>query len=179
MTKTLQKRTELTEQMAEYLLKFGFHQFTLRSVAQAIGTSDRMLLHYFVDKQDLLTETLTTIAKRLIAMLESKTLPMMSVPQLVLALSGLLNHPELQKITHLWLELLVKATREGEPYQTFANQMMGYFLDWVEPKILPRDGETPAIAAAQAMVMVEGLVVLNAAGRQSEVEQVLESLKRS
>lgn len=55
MEKTEAKRQLILNQIADHLLAAGLKDASLRHLAAAIGASDRMLLHYFVDKDELMT----------------------------------------------------------------------------------------------------------------------------
>ena len=105
MEKTQHKRQLLTEKMADHLLANGFSGFTLRSLGAATGTSDRMLLHYFSDKEDLLAATLALVAERLLASLRQLQTDKLDQPQLIGFLAALLQSPEVLPYTNLWLEL--------------------------------------------------------------------------
>ena len=49
-----ERREAAIERMADYVLSEGLGAATLRPLAAAAGTSDRMLLYYFADKDELL-----------------------------------------------------------------------------------------------------------------------------
>src|SRR5215468_1320485 len=69
MTIRADRREAAIERMAEYVLSEGLGAATLRPLAAAAGTSDRMLLYYFADKDELLAATLDRIAARMIVQL--------------------------------------------------------------------------------------------------------------
>ena len=48
------RREAAIERMADHVLSEGLAAGTLRPLAAAAGTSDRMLLYYFADKDELL-----------------------------------------------------------------------------------------------------------------------------
>src|ERR1700685_2497361 len=64
------RRQAAIDLMADHILLEGLGAATLRRLAAAAGTSDRMLLYYFADKDELLTATLARIAARMIAQLD-------------------------------------------------------------------------------------------------------------
>lgn len=74
MEKTEIKRQLILNEIADYLLASGMKISQLRQLAAAIGTSDRMLLHYFSDKEELMSAALNLVARQLIDMLESTRL---------------------------------------------------------------------------------------------------------
>ena len=48
------RRAELAEAATDYVLEYGLIGLSLRPMAAALGTSDRMLLYHFGDKDDLI-----------------------------------------------------------------------------------------------------------------------------
>ena len=173
MEKTQQKRQQLTEKMADYLLQHGLGGFTLRSLAAAAGTSDRMLLHYFSDKDDLLAATLTLVSERLLESLRNLQRGKMDQRQLIVFLAGLINDPAILPYTNLWLELASVATRSGEPYGTVADQISVAFLDWIKASLDADNAQSGAEEAAYLLAFVEGIVLLNAVGKQDEVDRAI------
>lgn len=173
MEKTEQKRQLLTEKMADHLLQHGFAEFTLRSLGVATGTSDRMLLHYFADKDELLTATLALVAERLLANLRSLQPGKMNEQELIGFLAGLLKSPEIVPYTNLWLELTSVAIRAGEPYRTTAAQIAVTFLDWIKSSLDSDDTRYHDASSAFVLTVVEGLVLLNAIGKEDEASRAL------
>src|SRR4029079_19784443 len=58
------RREELAEAATDYAIENGLIGLSLRPLAQALGTSDRMLLYHFDDKDDLVaTMLLTTVGR--------------------------------------------------------------------------------------------------------------------
>ena len=54
------RRDELAEAATDYALEHGLIGLSLRPLAEALGTSDRMLLYHFEDKDDLVATILRT-----------------------------------------------------------------------------------------------------------------------
>ncbi|MGW5649923.1 TetR/AcrR family transcriptional regulator [Streptomyces humi] len=52
------KRRDLLEQIREYVMRNGLADLSLRPLARALGTSDRMLLYYFGSKERMVAEAL-------------------------------------------------------------------------------------------------------------------------
>src|SRR5207248_9104803 len=48
-----QRKAELLESVAEYLLEHGLAELSLRPLAHAVGTSPRILLYHFGSKEEL------------------------------------------------------------------------------------------------------------------------------
>jgi AcrR family transcriptional regulator len=173
MDKTEEKRQQLVEKMADHLLKYGFAQFTLRALGAATGSSDRMLLHYFSDKQALLEATLTCVADRLLNNLRQVQTAKLNQGQLLAALSKLIADPAVLPYTHLWLELTAVAIREGEPYRAVAAQITGMFLAWIKASLNVKSSTDLDDAAAHVLALIEGIILLNAVGRPDEARRAL------
>jgi AcrR family transcriptional regulator len=58
------RREELTEAATDYALEHGLIGLSLRPLATALGTSDRMLLYHFADKDDLVATILRATSER-------------------------------------------------------------------------------------------------------------------
>ncbi|MFI9615804.1 TetR/AcrR family transcriptional regulator [Streptomyces sp. NPDC052023] len=58
------KRRHLLDRVREYVLQHGLSDFSVRRLAQALGTSDRMLLYYFGSKERMITEALAVYERR-------------------------------------------------------------------------------------------------------------------
>ncbi|MEU9480011.1 TetR/AcrR family transcriptional regulator [Streptomyces sp. NPDC048191] len=58
------KRRDLLEQVRAYVLGNGLADLSLRPLARALGTSDRMLLYYFGTKERMVAEALALYERR-------------------------------------------------------------------------------------------------------------------
>ncbi|ANP52318.1 AcrR family transcriptional regulator [Streptomyces griseochromogenes] len=58
------KRRDLLDRIRDYLLQNGLADLSLRPLARALGTSDRMLLYYFGTKERMVAEALAVYERR-------------------------------------------------------------------------------------------------------------------
>lgn len=58
------KRRDLLDQVREYMIRNGLSDLSLRPLARALGTSDRMLLYYFGTKERMVAEVLALDERR-------------------------------------------------------------------------------------------------------------------
>ncbi|MER5473013.1 TetR/AcrR family transcriptional regulator [Streptomyces sp. NPDC002935] len=58
------KRLDLIDRVRAYLIRNGLADLSLRPLAQALGTSDRMLLYYFGTKEGMVAEALALDERR-------------------------------------------------------------------------------------------------------------------
>ncbi|MFF4572494.1 TetR/AcrR family transcriptional regulator [Streptomyces sp. NPDC001410] len=58
------KRRDLLDRVREYVMRNGLADLSLRPLAKALGTSDRMLLYYFGSKERMIAEALAIYERR-------------------------------------------------------------------------------------------------------------------
>ena len=156
------RREAAIERMADHLLEHGLAAGSLRALAGAAQTSDRMLLYYFTDQDELLAATLERIAQRLTAMLDGALPPgvRLAYPALLTAVWAAVGSPLLRPYMRLWLELAAVAARSATPGGAVAGTIMQGFAAWVG------DHLEPGASAALLLATVEGLLFLDAVGRR-------------
>ena len=154
--------------MADHVLAEGLAAATLRSLAAASGTSDRMLLYYFADKEELLTATLARIASRMIALLDAavpldKAGPFSCV---LVEVWAAMASEKLRPFMALWLDVAARAARGAQPHRDIAGSIADGFSDWVIKRLVPGGtAESPA-GAALFLALIEGMYLLKAIGRE-------------
>jgi len=168
MKKGEARRQQLLERTADHLLAHGLQGASLRPLAAAAGTSDRMLLHYFVDKEELLTAALTLVTQRLIALLESARADPMPFQSLLPHISVLMKDARIQPYMRLWLELVTFAAGEKEPFRSIARQICSTFLDWIAAALSVERQEEREPLAALTLAIIEGLIIFDALGDDSK-----------
>ena len=156
------RRDAAIERMADHLLAHGLDGARLRALAAAAGTSDRMLLYYFTDRDELLTATLQRIAARLTAMLDAAIPPGVKLPYVPLlsAVWQAMRSPLLAPYMRIWLELAAGAARQRNPERGIATAIITGFADWAAQHLDGSDDE-----AALLLATVDGMLLLDAAGR--------------
>jgi AcrR family transcriptional regulator len=165
MTKSDDRRAALLDRLADHVLREGLSASSLRPLAQAAGTSDRMLLYYFKDKSDVIAAVLGHIAARLTLSLDAQTSAVpLPLDSLRAHLWGVLSAESLWPYMRLWLEIASLAARGDPLFQTVGQSIGGGFLDWGAAQLeCPVESER-ARKAAQLLVSIEGMVLLKAIG---------------
>jgi AcrR family transcriptional regulator len=167
MKKGERRRAELLERLADHMLAHGLHGTSLRPLAAAVGTSDRMLLHYFADKEALLTASLTVVSQRLIDMLEAARAAPLPFDALLGLLSGMVKDPRVQPYMRLWLELLPLAAGGQEPFRTTARHISATLRGWIAGALQVDQEEEREPLAALTLTIVEGFVMFDALGEEA------------
>lgn len=151
--------------MADHLLAHGLAESGLRALAQSAGTSDRMLLYYFADKDELLAAVFEYLGQQMQAMLTTNAPVDRVDPNTLLEeLWTQVQDEELEPHSSLLIEMAAAAVREGEPYSTAAQTIASHFQDWIAAR-LDIDSEAERQKAAYLiMATLDGLALFQAFG---------------
>jgi AcrR family transcriptional regulator len=138
------RREELAESAADYALEHGLIGLSLRPLAQALGTSDRMLLYHFRDKDDLVATILRTTTERSVRNLRGLPLAP-GLRTAVLDLWRAETAVSQQRCQRLYVEAAALGLFGREPYATQVRQANA---DWsaVVTEHFVRAGLTKAVA---------------------------------
>ena len=163
------RREAAIERMADHVLSKGLGAATLRPLAAAVGVSDRMLLYYFADKEELLTVTLDRIAGRMIAQLDHAipVEPRKPFPVLLEQVWAAMASERLQAFMPLWLDLASGAARGTQPHRDIAGRIADGFLTWVTVRLQPGGDGEPSTLAPLFLASIEGMYLLKAIGRSA------------
>lgn len=152
------RRAEITARAADHILAHGLEASSLRPLAKAAGTSDRMLLYYFRDKAELVSAALDVIAARLTDILNARTAKTpRPLDELRPALLKIILAKDLWPYMRIWLEIASDAAKGDTFYQSLGNQIGRGFLAWGAAQL---DSEQRETDAARLLVSIEGALLL-------------------
>jgi AcrR family transcriptional regulator len=165
------RRAEILERLADHVLTHGLSASSLRPLAKAAGTSDRMLLYYFADKADMMTAILSVIAARIMAAMDARKAPVsMPVEQLQPIMLEAIVDDEMWPFMRVWLEIASLAANGDAFYAAVGEQLGRGFLSWGAAQIdAPTEAERHD-QAARILLMTEGMVVLKSIGLDGEAK---------
>ncbi|WP_433556380.1 TetR/AcrR family transcriptional regulator [Pseudonocardia xinjiangensis] len=121
----MDRRAELAEGALDYVLVHGLVGLSLRPLAAALGTSDRMLIYHFGSKERLVGEVLALAQRRLAASLEPPGPDVRGLADLVHHLWAALSTPAAARVTRLYLEICVLAVQEPERFRAALERLRG------------------------------------------------------
>ena len=161
MTRPKLDRAGLTSVLADHVIARGLGQTSLRQMARAVGTSDRMLLYYFADKEALLTAVLAEVANRLAAALDRAipAQPTRSPAILMQAMARISGQGVLAPYLKIWTEMMVAAAAGQAPFATLVEAIGAQFIDWIRLRLDPDWRDRPGLAAL-LMAVLDGAVLL-------------------
>ena len=179
MTVRNDRREAAIERMADYVLAEGLGAATLRPLAAAAGTSDRMLLYYFADKDELLAATLGRVAARMVVALDEviPCVPQQSFDALLDKAWTALTSERLQPFMPLWLDLAAGAARGLQPHREIAGRIADGFLSWVTIRLLPEEDGQPSPMAPLFSAVIEGAYLLGALGLDAIAKTAIDQAK--
>ncbi|HMQ27090.1 MAG TPA: TetR/AcrR family transcriptional regulator [Acidimicrobiales bacterium] len=161
------RRDELLDGAVAWTIEHGLADLSLRPLAKALGTSDRMLLYYFGTKDDLVAAIVDRAADGLAAALELVLPELSRSPKaFVDGIWGLLTDPAAQGVVDLFLELFVLTRRRGEPYRSASSRVVARWIELATPALVSMGlpaRQAPGVVAA-ALAQLDGGILLAAAG---------------
>jgi AcrR family transcriptional regulator len=169
-------RQSLLPLLAAHVLAKGLGQASLRALAKAAGTSDRMLLYHFGSKDALIGDLLGFIAATYASALDAalagdRPATRSAVVSRILAQS---RSPAMQPFLSLWWEIVAGAARGEASYRMAAHSMMGELLAWLEGQMPPGDPD-PKGGARLLLTLIEGSLMLTAIGHDETARSGLQA----
>ncbi|MGL5851829.1 MAG: TetR/AcrR family transcriptional regulator [Phycicoccus sp.] len=154
------QRTALLDGAVAHVLDHGIGTLSLRPLAAALGTSDRMLLYYFGTREALLEAVLVEAGSRLRTALDT-SLPAepTSTSRLFAVARQLADDPQAEPYLRLYVELSGLAAARREPFVTAAARIAQGWLEWTTARVHPGAGE-PATTAVGVLAAVDGLLLV-------------------
>lgn len=172
MTEATDKRAALIDRLADHILAEGLLSASLRPLAKAVGTSDRMLLYYFKDKDDLIAAVLDCIAARIMVLLDQASAPApLPLDTLTPLLVTQVKSEQFWPYLRLWLEVAALSAGGDPLYKTCGERIGRGFVTWAAAQLT---GDTPDQRqrdAAKLLIQVEGSVLLRSLGLDDVVDQ--------
>jgi AcrR family transcriptional regulator len=174
VTKPESRRAVIIERLTDHVLAEGLSASSLRPLAKAAGTSDRMLLYYFKDKSEIITAVLQLISARLVSMLGQHTAPdPMPIDDLRRQFADILFVEDLWPYMRIWLEVASKAAMGDAYYRAVGEQIGRGFLEWGKAQLMSDNDAQREIDAAKLLVSTEGMLVLKSLGLDDVVAKAL------
>ena len=127
MAKDPERREAWTGPATDYVLEHGLIGLSLRPLAKALGTSDRMLLYHFGTKDDLVAAVLLESNDRAVAAVAALP-PSADVRSAVLDLWSVADSSRFAPCTRLYVEAAALGLLGREPYATAVREANGRWL---------------------------------------------------
>jgi AcrR family transcriptional regulator len=119
-------RQDLLTAVIADLMRDGIRDRSLRDIAAAVGTSHRMLIHYFGSRHGLMTAVVEAVEEDQKRFLESLS---GEVGDIITVMWRRVSDPALWPAERLFFECYARALQGEEP---FARMLPGAIDDWLE-----------------------------------------------
>jgi AcrR family transcriptional regulator len=173
-------RAQLLEKAVTYVLEHGLSDLSLRPLAEAIGTSARMLIHHFGSKETLLAEILTVIEGQYVALLAAHS----SDGDLVAGLEHFwktLTSGQVDHVERLSFQVWGQALVQPEGYESFLSSLTEPWTAQLEGAL--KDSGLPKAKRKTLSVLIVstfyGLLLMRlSAGEGKQVEAAFKQFSR-
>ena len=161
--------------MAAHVLAHGLNDASLRPLARAAGTSDRMLIYHFGSKDALIAALLTHLGCQFRALLDT------GLPQgrfaddraAALAILDLMQSDKATGFQVVWFDILAASARGSGAHRQTGGAILASLQDWLAAR-LPQG--RPRAQAADLLLRIEGILIAAALGRDDLVQASLAAL---
>jgi len=159
------RRAQLLDALIEEFATAGIGGRSLRDVAAAVGTSHRMLLHYFGSRAELLVAIVEEVEHRQAAMLAQ--LPPDPAEAFLLVWRDL-RRPELRSFERLFFECYARAAQGEEP---FTRLLPGALDNWFAAVDAAAPAAVDRASVRLGLAVTRGLLLdLVASGDDEELD---------
>jgi AcrR family transcriptional regulator len=149
---------EILQGALESAVADGLSQLTFGRVAKRLGISDRIVVYYFPNKEDLIGEVLVSMGAELQAtLLAAFTSPAGDHRELVRAAWPVLAHSRADGVFALYFEAAGLSAAGREPYRTIVPQLVDAWIGWTSELLSGSRAHRRAEAEA-AIALLDGLL---------------------
>ena len=164
--------------MAAHVLQHGLNTASLRPLAAAAGTSDRMLIYHFGNKDGVIAALLKHLAAQFTAALSaSASGPAPSRHALVAEVMTLQRRPEMRGFIRVWFDIIAASAQGVDAHKDTGHAIINHFCDWLQSR-LPADDPDPETTAKALLTVIEGMALMDALGQTDLANAALERLVR-
>lgn len=130
IAKDPERRAAWTEAATDYVLEHGLIGLSLRPLAAALGTSDRMVLYHFGSKDELVADVLRCSNDRAVARLVALP-PSDGMQAAVADLWAEVQSDPTDRCTRIYIQAAALGLLGREPYSSVAREANGVWMDAV------------------------------------------------
>lgn len=171
-----QKRVDLLERIVDYVMANGLSDLSLRPLADAVGSTPRVLLYYFTSKEALIASVMAGVRERQRAIFDALPRNPRSYADTVRAAWALMSDPKHERVFRLFFEVYGLAQQGPLRFPDFAERAVHDWLAYLGAGAR-EEGHTPADARAIATILLAGyrgfLLDLCATGDRKRIDRAV------
>ena len=167
-------RETLLPRLAAHVLEHGLGGASLRPLARAAGTSDRMLIYHFGCKEDLVSALLAHLGDAFRRVLD-ETLPpgrFACEREGVVAILALMRAEQAAGFQRVWFDILGASARGSMVHRATGREIMRSLHDWLTARMPEGTAGAPA-RAADLLIRIEGILVAAEVGLDDLAEAAI------
>jgi AcrR family transcriptional regulator len=149
----LERRQQLLDALIDDFARGGIGDRSLREIAEAVGTSHRMLLHHFGSRDELLLTIVDEVERRQMSTLpDADTAP-------ADAMAGMwadVRRPELRPFERLFFECYARGAQGEQPYARMVPVAVESWLAEVDAKTA---GQADPAVVRLGLAVIRGLLL--------------------
>lgn len=169
-------KERLLQLMGEYVLAHGLADASLRPLAKAAGTSDRMLIYHFKTKDGLVAELLQHLAVEFRQVLDD-ALPERRAPsvrKLMQDVVKVIRQPNNDRYIRIWMEIVVTAKGGSPVHAEIARGIVDIFMMWIARR-LPASTSDQTATLSLFFALINGMYMLDAVGRSDIADKAIKA----
>ena len=148
-------RAELLDRCVDYVGRHGLADLSLRPLAKAVGSSPRVLLHYFESKENLVVEIIAQGRARQQAMMAKLKLTDLAPREVARALWRAWSKPEWEPLTRLAFEVYALALADPARFPGFLDNSINEWLTLLQV-CQKQHGASPKEARTFGTLLIAG-----------------------
>lgn len=167
-------KAALLAALAAHVLQNGLNTASLRPMAAAAGTSDRMLIYHFGSKDGLIGALLDYLAAEMARGLDIALPPgpLDSEAELVARIAGLMRSDAFRPYVRVWLDIVSAAAQGQAAHRQAGRAIIDVYLDWIALRHPSGKAGAPFV-----LTLIEGMLVMDAVGQPAVADAMLARLK--
>jgi AcrR family transcriptional regulator len=151
MPQETSRREQLAEQATDHVLEHGLIGLSLRPLAAALGTSDRMLLYHFGSKDDLVAAVLRVSNDRSVAQVRALP-PSRDIRAAVRDLWEAMSSEQLHRCQRTYVEAAALGLFGSEPYASVVREGNAVWVGAVADHLVAAGARRDRAARATALL---------------------------
>lgn len=166
-------KQSLLAALAAHVLEHGLNTASLRPMAAAAGTSDRMLIYHFGSKDALIAELLEYLAAQMAAGLDAAlpASPFVSEAELVGQVVALMRSEPFRPYGRVWLDIISASGQGQGAHLAAGGKIIEAYLDWLAARHPEGRARAPFL-----LTLIEGILVMDAVGQSAIADAAVASL---
>ncbi|MEQ8367953.1 MAG: TetR/AcrR family transcriptional regulator [Roseicyclus sp.] len=158
-------KTDMLSAMSAHVRAHGLAGASLRPLARAAGTSDRMLIYHFGSKDGLMAALLSHLADQMAGNLSAAMPkdPAEGEADCLSQILALLRTSTFAPDVRIWFDILSAAARGDAAHVAAGHVILNAQVQWIAAR-LPAGTRRPNLRAREILAVLQGVLVMDAVG---------------